>query len=80
VQLLRHPRRPLRRPPRELRRAARRRRRLRARLCRLDEENRDIVLRDFEGDTSEQIAAARGLSAATVRKRLERAYKKMAPN
>lgn len=53
---------------------------LRARLCRLDEENRAIVLRDFEGDTSEQIAAARGLSAATVRKRLERAYKKMAPN
>lgn len=53
---------------------------LRARLCRLDEENRDIVLRDFKGDTSEQIAAARGLTAGTVRKRLERAYKKMAPN
>jgi DNA-directed RNA polymerase specialized sigma24 family protein len=42
---------------------------LRARLCRLDEENRAIVLRDFEGDTSEQIGAARGLTAATVRKR-----------
>jgi DNA-directed RNA polymerase specialized sigma24 family protein len=53
---------------------------LRARLCRLDEENRAIVLRDFEGDTSEQIGAARGLTAATVRKRLERSYKKMAPN
>jgi DNA-directed RNA polymerase specialized sigma24 family protein len=53
---------------------------LRARLCRLNEENRDIVLRDFEGDTSEQIAAARGLTAGTVRKRLQRAYKKMAPN
>jgi DNA-directed RNA polymerase specialized sigma24 family protein len=53
---------------------------LRARLCRLEEENRAIVLRDFEGDTSEQIGAARGLTAATVRKRLERAYKKMASN
>ena len=53
---------------------------LRARLCRLDDENRDIVLRDFKGDTSEQIGAARGLTAGTVRKRLERAYNKMAPN
>jgi hypothetical protein len=35
---------------------------LRARLCRLDERDRAIVLRDFEGDTSEQIAAARGMT------------------
>ena len=30
---------------------------LRTRLCRLDERDRDIILRDFEGEASHQIAA-----------------------
>jgi DNA-directed RNA polymerase specialized sigma24 family protein len=51
---------------------------LRARLCRLDPRDRDIVLRDFEGETSQQIAADLNMTAANVRKRLERAYEKMA--
>jgi DNA-directed RNA polymerase specialized sigma24 family protein len=55
---------------------------LRARLCRLDDRDRDIVLRDFEGETSQEIADAIGptMTAANVRQRLGRAYKKMAPN
>jgi DNA-directed RNA polymerase specialized sigma24 family protein len=53
---------------------------LRARLCRLDERDRDIVLRDFEGQASHQIAADLGMTPANVRKRIERAYKKMTPN
>ncbi len=51
---------------------------LRARLCLLDPRDRDIVLRDFEGETSQEIAEDLNMSAANVRKRLERAYKKMA--
>jgi DNA-directed RNA polymerase specialized sigma24 family protein len=55
---------------------------LRARLCFLEDRDRDIVLRDFAGETSQQIAEAlgSGMTAANVRKRLERAYKKMAVN
>ena len=51
---------------------------LRARLCLLDPRDRDIVLRDFDGETSQEIADDLNMSAANVRKRLERAYKKMA--
>ena len=51
---------------------------LRARLCRLDERDRDIVVRNFNGETSQQIAADLNMSAANVRKRLERAQAKMA--
>ena len=53
---------------------------LRARLCRLDERDRDIVLRAFEGEPSHQIAADLGMTPANVCKRIERAYKKMAPS
>lgn len=51
---------------------------LRARLCRLrKDEDREIVRRTMEGETSKQIGTDLGLSEATVRKRLERAIDQM---
>jgi hypothetical protein len=46
------------------------------------DRDRDIVLRDFEGETSQEIADAIGptMTAANVRQRSSRAYKKMAAN
>lgn len=51
---------------------------LRARLCMLEERDREIVLRDFQGETSQQIADDLNMTAVSVRKRIERAYNKMA--
>lgn len=53
---------------------------LRARLCRLSERDRSIVLREFAGETSDQLAGVFDMTPAAVRKALERAYKKMAAN
>lgn len=51
---------------------------LRARFCRLEDRDHDIVLRSLEGETSEEIAAALAMTAANVRQRNGRALKKMA--
>lgn len=48
-----------------------------AKLCTLDERDRQIILRTLEGETSKEIGRALGMTDANVRQRLKRALEKI---
>lgn len=50
---------------------------LRRRLCRLGPQDREIVLRTFQGENSKEIARALKMTDANVRQRLKRALERI---